>query len=115
MKSLFNTILFLSLISSSSCSAQDSTQVVPPVVPVDTKVDNSAPAMVWKTVTSCVYKYDSKYNIDFYPENKSEKHPTYLPELTVYYIIDVKGMHWIVNQYDMENYTCRNSQVQRKL
>lgn len=109
MKTILNTILFLAFGLSASCSAQ-----VPPTQPQDNTPQKDAVPLVWKTVTYCTYKYDSKYNIEFFPENKSEKHPTYLPELTVYYIIDTKGTHWIVNQYDMENYTCISKQEQRK-
>jgi hypothetical protein len=73
-------------------------------------VDNDPPLAVAEstdtTPVTCVYKYDSRYNITFLAKDKVEYHPPSLPTLLVYHITDTTGKHWAVNQYDWPNYTC---------
>jgi hypothetical protein len=94
MKHLF---LAFAVFLSTGCVAQE--------VPAPTvTTPEAAPQTV--VLVRCVYKYDSRYNIEFYEQDKSEHKPAQFPELVVYRITDTKGNHWQINQYDWANYTC---------
>lgn len=103
MKS-FLLAIALTLVSS-ACSAQEAPVVIvaPPSV-VEAPVANDV-------LFHCEYKYDRTYNIVFLDSHRVIYHPPSLPELTVYRIIDIRGGHWAINEYDWLNYTCTETTI----
>lgn len=97
---MFKTIMFsLLIVLSTSCATA-------PQKPVTPEVPRSAfPA----TLVECVYKYDNTRNVSFMKSELSEYHPPSLPELMVYHIIDLKGKHWAINQYEWNDYSCKET------
>jgi hypothetical protein len=61
------------------------------------------------TLYTCRYKYDSKYNVEFLASKRTDFSPPQFPNLKVYKIVDTKGGHWLINEYDWLNYRCAES------
>lgn len=99
------------IVATASCSAQEA---APTPAPVVIKAPEVMPTEKGETTVHCVYKYDSRYNIDFLKKDKVDyRHPMF-PEMLSYRIIDTQGRHWSVNQYDWPNYTCTETTLPKE-
>ena len=78
-------------------------------VPSDGLSGTSIPPL--ETVYTCVYKYDTRFNVQFRESDRKIFHPNGFPNLTVYHITDTKGKRWSINQYEWLDYKCSQTKT----
>lgn len=65
------------------------------------------------TGSGLLYNCDSPYgkHLTFRESHRKETHPAAFPNLLVWEIEDVNGVHFIINEYEMNDYKCTTDKV----
>lgn len=60
-----------------------------------------------------LYNCDSPYgkHLTFRESHRKETHPAAFPNLTVWEIEDVNGVHFLINEFEMKDYKCTTDKV----
>jgi hypothetical protein len=108
-KTLLTVVLCLSLVACPKPAGPPQGLVLasPAVAPASSSsVAVVTPEFVSDPLIICIHKYTSTLNITFNQSKRVVSADPAFPQLTIYHIVDIHGVHWSVNQYEMENYTC---------
>lgn len=76
----------------------------PPTPPAAQPVGIEAPQS--DPMIRCTNKYSGTLDIIFHKSQEVQVAVPMFPGLIVYHITDIKGKHWSVNQYEMDEYVC---------